>query len=181
MKIYTKTGDNGKTGLIGGTRVAKNDIRIEAYGTVDELNAHIGLLTTYAIGSDCIEILREIQHKLFSLGAHLATDREKAEYVEASIITKSDINLLENEMDRMEAELPGLTNFILPGGDRAAAIAHVCRTVARRAERRIIDMSAIYQIENESIIYTNRLSDYFFVLSRLINIRNQSKEILWKK
>lgn len=181
MKIYTKTGDKGTTGLIGGTRVSKSDIRIEAYGTVDELNSQIGILTTYEIGLDCISTLREIQHKLFRLGAHLATDREKAEYVTASIITNEDISFIENEMDRMEALLPELTNFILPGGHRAAAIAHVCRTVSRRAERRIIEMASFYQIENESIIYINRMSDYFFVLSRLINIRHEMKEILWKK
>ena len=181
MKIYTKTGDSGKTGLIGGTRVSKSDIRIEAYGTVDELNSQIGVLTTYNIGTDCINTLREIQHKLFSLGAHLATDRDKTEYQTASIITIDDISFLENEIDRMEALLPALSNFILPGGHRAAAIAHICRTVSRRAERRIIEMTTIYQIENESIIYVNRLSDYFFVLSRLINIRQEMKEILWKK
>lgn len=180
MKIYTKTGDKGKTGLIGGTRVSKDDIRIEAYGTVDELNSYIGMLTTYEIGEDCINNLQQIQHKLFSLGAHLATDRTRTEYAAIAIISENDILFLENEMDRLEQFLPELKNFILPGGHRAATVAHLCRTVARRAERRIIEMSTVYQIENECIIYTNRLSDYFFVLSRYINILFKKQEILWK-
>lgn len=181
MKIYTKTGDKGKTGLIGGTRVWKNDSRIEAYGTVDELNAFVGVLNSFQLESTEQTCLRNIQYKLFVIGSHLATDRSAADLHAASIITESDITYLENEIDRMNADLPPLKYFVLPGGSKAGAAAHVCRTVTRRAERRILDLTqANNEIDNLILIYINRLSDYFFILSRYLTVNEGCKEFFWK-
>jgi len=181
MKIYTKTGDDGLTGLIGGTRVPKNDLRIEAYGTVDELNSFIGLLSSYPLLEEELEYLEKIQHRLFAVGSHLATDREKTAIDTASIISDEDISELESSIDRLNENLPALKAFILPGGSAEGSVCHVCRTVSRRAERRIMDVSQIYNIDKQIIIYINRLSDYFFVLSRFITLKKGNKEILWKK
>ncbi len=181
MKIYTKTGDEGLTGLIGGTRVPKNDLRIEAYGTVDELNSFIGLLASYPQLDDELSFLEKIQHRLFAVGSHLATDREQTNMDEASIISDEDIAELEGSIDRITEKLPPLKAFILPGGSREGSVCHVCRTVSRRAERRITEVSQIYNIDKQIIIYINRLSDYFFVLSRFITLKKGNKEILWKK
>ena len=180
MKLYTKTGDKGQTGLIGGTRVPKNDVRIEAYGTVDELNSFIGMLTTYTIPEADRDFLRLIQHKLFTVGSHLATDTSKVALKPASVMSAEIITQIEQEIDRLDAKLPTLSSFILPGGSKAGALCHVCRTIARRAERRIFDMKEIYTIDNQIIIYINRLSDYFFALSRYLTLENGGKEIYWK-
>jgi cob(I)alamin adenosyltransferase len=181
MKLYTKTGDKGQTGLIGGTRVPKNDVRLDAYGTIDELNSFIGLLTTYAIPDDDITFLRKVQHLLFSVGSHLATDTSKVAFHNASVLVDDDIESIENEIDNISESLPPLNAFILPGGSSAGALAHVCRTVARRAERRMFDMNTDYPIDNHIFIYVNRLSDYFFALSRRLTIFDNGKEICWKK
>lgn len=181
MKIYTKTGDEGLTGLIGGTRVSKNDVRIEAYGTVDELNSFIGLLASYPLLNEEIVFLEKIQHSLFAVGSHLATDKEQTSLNEASIITDNNILELESAIDRITENLPLLTAFILPGGSQEGSICHICRTISRRAERRIMDVNEIYSIDKQIIIYINRLSDYFFVLSRFITLKKGNKEILWKK
>ena len=181
MKIYTKTGDKGTTGLIGGTRVAKNDIRLEAYGTIDELNSFIGLLNTYIFEEENKNFLYEIQNKLFSIGSYLATDTSKAEINTASYLSDTDVLNIENEIDRLNEKLPNLTNFILPAGSQAGTLCHICRTVSRRAERRIYDVNAIYNVDNHIFEYINRLSDYFFVFSRYINISTEMKEICWKK
>lgn len=181
MKIYTKTGDNGTTGLIGGTRVSKNDIRLEAYGTIDELNSFIGLLNTYSFEVENKDFLYEIQNKLFSIGSYLATDTSKTDINAASFLSEKDVINIENEIDRLDEKLPLLKNFILPGGTQAGAICHICRTVSRRAERNIYTVNFVYNVDNHIFEYINRLSDYFFVLSRYINISTDMKEICWKK
>lgn len=180
MKIYTKTGDKGETGLIGGTRVSKSDIRIEAYGTVDELNSHVGLLMCYEAVELQKPVLETIQNKLFVIGSHLATDQNAVQISHKSIISENDIAKIEEEIDKMNAELPELRAFILPGGSIESSFCHICRTISRRAERRIIDMQSNYPVDNQIIIYTNRLSDYFFTLARYVSLKNGTKEILWK-
>lgn len=181
MKIYTKTGDKGETSLIGGTRVWKNNPRIEAYGTIDELNSYVGLLTTYPLQKDDIEFLQQIQHKLFSIGSYLATDLNHTDLKAASILTEEDVISLEKAIDRMDATLPELKNFVLPGGSAAAATAHICRTITRRAERRMLDLINLnIDIADLILQYINRLSDYFFTLSRYIVVGEGNKEFLWK-
>jgi len=180
MKLYTKTGDEGQTGLIGGTRVPKNDIRIEAYGTVDELNSFIGLLTTYNIREEDILFLRLIQNNLFSVGSYLATDTTKVSLQHASILKSDCIEQIEKEIDRIEAELPKLNSFILPGGSQSGALSHICRTVTRRAERRLFDVNSTHSIDIQILIYFNRLSDYFFALSRYFTLEKEGEEIYWK-
>ncbi|NDP22787.1 MAG: cob(I)yrinic acid a,c-diamide adenosyltransferase [Paludibacter sp.] len=180
MKLYTKTGDKGQTGLIGGTRVSKNDIRIETYGTVDELNSFIGMLTTYTISDEDRSFLRIIQNQLFTIGSYLATDTSKVSLSQASILNDDTIFSLEKEIDRLDEILPPLSSFILPGGSQSGALCHVCRTITRRTERRLFDMNEIYNIDSQVIIYFNRLSDYFFALSRYFTLQNGGEEIYWK-
>ena len=177
--VYTKTGDKGTTALIGGTRVAKTHVRLEAYGTVDELNAHLGLLVTWlADESDRATVLK-IQNRLFTIGSHLATDQEKVELRDVSIITAEHVAELEAVIDRIDSTLPPLRAFVIPGGSQGAGICHICRTVCRRAERRILALSEEYQVSPEVLSYMNRLSDYLFVLSRRINVVAGSDEIFW--
>ena len=177
--VYTKTGDKGTTALVGGTRVAKTHVRLEAYGTVDELNAQLGLLVTYLTEErDKITVLN-VQNKLFTIGSHLATDQDKMELREASIVTIEHITELEQEIDRIDEALPSLRAFVIPGGSRGSAVCHVCRTVCRRAERRILALGEEYKISPEVLSYMNRLSDYLFVLSRRINIVEETSEIFW--
>lgn len=180
MKLYTKTGDKGETGLIGGTRVVKNDIRIETYGTVDELNSFIGLLTTSDISAEVLSFLRTIQNQLFVIGSYLATDMSKVELNSASILKSDAIIELENAIDKLDEFLPTLSSFILPGGSKSGALSHVCRTITRRAERRLFDMSESYNIDSQIYVYFNRLSDYFFALSRYLTLENEGEEICWK-
>ncbi len=179
MKLYTKTGDKGKTGLIGGTRVLKSDVRLEAYGTVDELNSHIGVLMSLGVGSSNVEFLQNIQNVLFSVGAHLATDTN--EFDSVVTLELAEIEKIENEIDKMSSELPPLAHFILPSGSHSASQSHVCRTVARRTERRIVAVSDFYPIDENIIKYINRLSDYFFILSRWLLKQEKKEEICWKK
>lgn len=179
MKIYTKTGDKGTTSLVGGTRVPKTHIRLEAYGTVDELNSHLGLLITYLPDAQDRDFLQQVQDKLFVVGSHLATDQEKTKLKDASVITPEQVETMEREIDRLDALLPPLTAFVLPGGSRGAAVCHVCRTVCRRAERRILALSEQAEISSELLAYVNRLSDYLFILSRKINLDEKKDEIFW--
>ena len=180
--IYTKTGDKGTTSLVGGKRVSKDDIRIEAYGSVDELNSFIGILDNlHNIQSDTKTMLRIIQNKLFNIGAYLATDFPIGTTSTAMGLSDDDITKLEHAIDEIDAELPPLNAFVLPGGSRVSSFAHVCRTVARRCERRIITLSEKSHIDPNVIKYINRLSDYFFVLARFNNIHNQIEEIFWDK
>jgi cob(I)alamin adenosyltransferase len=181
IKIYTKTGDDGTTGLIGGSRVKKYDSRLEAYGTIDELNAATGVLRSSKLPADVIEILNKIQNKLFNIGSQLASD-EKGEAFTANLaITAENIKDLEDTIDEYQNQLPELTHFIIPGGDFSSAQCHVARTVCRRAERRILEFAQHSKVNSEIIIYINRLSDFFFVLSRKLAFVNNTEEIGWKK
>ncbi|WP_294627947.1 cob(I)yrinic acid a,c-diamide adenosyltransferase [uncultured Bacteroides sp.] len=177
--VYTKTGDKGTTSLVGGSRVPKTHIRLEAYGTVDELNAHLGWLYTYLSDETDCDFIQSIQHKLFAIGSHLATDQVKTQLKPASIITPQDVESIEQEIDRLDDKLPELNAFILPGGTRGASVCHICRTVCRRAERRILSLSETCTISPEVLAFVNRLSDYLFVLSRKINFDEQNSEIFW--
>ena len=180
MKIYTKTGDKGQTSLIGGTRVSKADPRLEAYGTVDELNASIGLLLAEASDDPGKNLLLEIQSRLFDLGAELATDREKETATKSDNIFSSLTQTLEKEIDIITANLPALKHFILPGGNEAAARCHLCRTIARRAERRMWESHAMYPISEDCLVFINRLSDFFFVLARKFVHDAGNEEFFWK-
>ena len=177
MKIYTKTGDEGTTALFGGKRVQKDDIRIEAYGTIDELNSFIGLLNSNFQEATQNYFLSEVQKRLFTIGANLASDPDKK--MITPDIKNDDIHTLENAMDTMDQLLEPLKNFILPGGDSVVAQAHICRTICRRAERRVITLNSDSKVDPLIIIYLNRLSDYFFILARYIAHRNQIEEIPW--
>lgn len=179
FKIYTKTGDAGKTGLFGGKRVLKSDLRIDGYGTVDELNSHIGLLRDHLTEPAPRNLLKEIQNRLFTIGANLAMD--PAKNLDPPDIHLSDIELLENQIDEMEKDLAPLKNFILPGGHPTVSYAHVCRTVCRRAERLVVALHQVEPVEELVLKYLNRLSDFFFVLGRKIAHDLDVKEVTWSK
>ena len=181
--IYTKTGDNGTTSLVGGVRVKKTHCRIEAYGTVDELNSSLGMLISLIETDDEKKLLRFVQHKLFTLGAYLATEQSQSETGIVSYIEDDDIGKLENAIDIIDASLPTLKGFILPGGAYQSSVCHLCRTVCRRAERRILDLEEHYNIEIDVNCkrFVNRLSDYLFVLSRKLNHLSSEDEIYWDK
>jgi len=179
MQIYTRTGDDGTTGLIGGARVKKFDIRLEAYGTVDELNSYIGVVRSLQTDIHADEVLAKIQGKLFVIGAHLATDDSSATIKKRLPCGESDIVMLEQEMDQMFTVLPKLNNFILPAGCQASSFCHVARTICRRAERRIVELSEKSEVDLNLIKYINRLSDYLFVLSRKVSMDQKAPEILW--
>jgi cob(I)alamin adenosyltransferase len=176
MKIYTRTGDEGTTALIGGNRVAKDDERIEAYGTVDELNSWIGLLRGQDIDKHSIQVLIEIQDRLFTIESLLAQGEGDFKLPK---INEGDIELLEKEIDAMNEHLPPLTKFILPGGNTIESYCHLARTVCRRAEREMIKMNRKYPVDSATIKYVNRLSDYLFVLSRKISHDCGSAETPW--
>jgi cob(I)alamin adenosyltransferase len=180
MLIYTRTGDDGTTGLIGGTRVQKDDLRLEAYGTVDELNSWIGLIRSQREADKDKSVLITIQKKLFIIGGRLATDTSKKDLSDKLPCCGEDILLLENEMDRMLDTLPPQTNFILPGGNNLVSYCHLARTVCRRAERRIYKLSREVDVSIELLKYLNRLSDYLFVLSRKFADNEGLEEIPWK-
>ncbi len=178
MKIYTKTGDKGETSLVYGTRVRKNDMRIDSYGTVDELNAYIGLLRDQAVNETRKDILKEVQDRLFTIGASLATEPNK-DRKKIPDLYESDVELLEKEMDKMDAELPELRHFVLPGGHESVSFCHVARTVCRRAERLCVALSREVEVDDLIIKYLNRLSDYLFVLSRKMAQELHVEEIKW--
>lgn len=179
MKIYTKTGDKGQTSLVGGTRVRKSDLRIDAYGTVDELNAYVGLLRDQPINDPRRDLLKEIQDRLFTIGAILASEpvRTKKQLPD---LHESDILLLEAEMDKMDENLPPLRAFVLPGGHQSVSFAHVARTVCRRAERLTIALDSLEAVDDLVIKYLNRLSDFLFMLSRKMTQELGSEEVTWK-
>lgn len=185
MKIYTKTGDKGKTALFGGTKVPKHHIRIESYGTVDELNSHLGLVRDQNIDAHSKDILIIIQNKLFTVGAILATDPEKAmlksgkERLNIPKISNEDIELLEKEMDQMNEALPPMTHFILPGGHQTVSFCHIARCVCRRAERLAAALNDLEPFQPETLMYLNRLSDYLFVLARKLSKDLQADEVKW--
>lgn len=178
MKIYTKKGDNGETSLIGGTRVPKHSLRIESYGTIDELNSYIGLIRDQAINSFHIKELLEIQDRLFTMGSLLASDPEGVKMKLPELHTK-DVEFLERAIDEMDAQLPEMKNFVLPGGHTTVSFCHIARCVCRRAERLVIHLKETEEISEVIIQYLNRLSDYLFVLSRKIGQDLQAKEVPW--
>ncbi|MCC8358496.1 cob(I)yrinic acid a,c-diamide adenosyltransferase [Salinimicrobium sediminilitoris] len=185
MKIYTKTGDKGTTALFGGTRVPKHHIRIESYGTVDELNSNLGLLRDQQVDEHSKEIILKIQDRLFTMGSTLATDPQKAvlksgkKRLEIPLISQEDIELLEQEMDKMNEALPPMTHFVLPGGHQTVSVCHVARCVCRRAERLATALYEIEPFEEQVLQYLNRLSDYLFVLARKLSHDLQAEEIQW--
>lgn len=179
FRIYTKTGDKGETALFGGKRVPKSHLRVDAYGTVDELNSFIGWLRDLTGDEQVRELLAHTQHRLFTLGAHLASD--PAKHPPTPDLLPEDITLLEKEMDRMDEQLPLLKNFILPGGHPAVSACHVCRTVCRRAERLAVALAYSGEpVEELALQYLNRLSDYFFMLARYLAHILGAEEVIWK-
>jgi cob(I)alamin adenosyltransferase len=181
MKIYTKTGDKGTTSLIGGTKVSKAHLRIEAYGTVDELNSYIGLCRDLLTDTTARAILQETQDRLFTIGSSLACDPEKEPKMKMPDLKEEDVTLLEKEMDRMNETLPPMKSFVLPGGHVTVSQLHIARCVCRRAERCCVRL----ELENEEvpsliIKYINRLSDYLFVLARFAAFTFKAEEIPWK-
>lgn len=181
MKIYTKTGDKGKTSLIGGTKVSKGHIRIETYGTVDELNSYIGLVSDHSANPDTKNLLKEIQDRLFTIGASLACDPDKDTKMKIPDLHEADIKLLEDTMDLMDAQLEPMKFFILPGGHVAVSTCHIARCVCRRAERLCVHMQdEELFVEPLVLQYLNRLSDYLFMLSRWTAHELGVAEVAWK-
>jgi cob(I)alamin adenosyltransferase len=178
MKIYTKTGDKGYTSLIGGTRVPKSHIRIESYGTVDELNSYIGLIIDQDIDAHHKKILKQVQDRLFTIGSSLASDPEKSRMIIPDLHPE-DIELLEKEMDRMNEQLPELRHFILPGGSNAVSYCHIARCVCRRAERITVHLAGESIVDEKVTVYLNRLSDYLFTLARKIGNESKIPENQW--
>ncbi|CUR51864.1 Cob(I)yrinic acid a,c-diamide adenosyltransferase [Nitrosotalea devaniterrae] len=178
MKIYTKTGDDGTTGLIGNKRVKKSSPRIASYGMVDELNAAIGIILSSKLGKDITNLLTKIQNDLFVVGADLANPNMKSK---SNRVTSEMITYLEKEIDRLEEKLSPITYFILPGGDLVASQIHLARAICRRAETNMVNLSEVDKINNLCLIYMNRLSDLLFVLARTINKRKKISDVAWKK
>ncbi len=182
MKIYTKGGDKGETGLFGGERVSKDSLRIEAYGTIDELNSFIGLTLDEAEDPDVQTLLGKIQNTLFVLGSDLsAPDNDKNKKHKIPRISKIHYEEIEREIDKFDEQLKELKNFILPSGSKSAALLHVCRTICRRAERRVVSLNNTVNLSPDIIIFLNRLSDLFFVLARYENKVSGNKDIEWQK
>ena len=179
MKIYTKTGDAGSTSLFGGERVLKSHYRIDGYGTVDELNAYIGLLRDQDINATSAEVLIAIQNNLFIIGAILATEPGNTK-VKVPKLEELDVQLLEKAIDKIDAELPPIKNFVLPGGHPSVSFGHIARTVCRRAERLVIGLDTHEKIDPLVIVYLNRLSDYLFMLCRKMSADLGVTEIPWK-
>ena len=180
MKIYTKKGDKGETSLLGGSKVKKDNIRLESYGTVDELNAFIGHIHDQEISENHKAILLKIQNQLFNLGSILSFDGKKSQ-INLPKITKRNIQMLEAEIDKMEEKLAPLKDFILPSGHAISSLCHIARTVCRRAERRVVELQAKEKISSNCLEYLNRLSDYLFVLARGILKEKKCSEITWIK
>ncbi len=185
MKIYTKTGDKGETSLFGGTRVKKYNLRIEAYGTIDELNSNLGLVRSQEIDQKYIEAIIKIQNQLFTIGSMLATppDKEKLksgkDRLQISKIAMHEVTFLENEIDQMNKALEPMTHFVLPGGNTTVSFCHIARCVCRRAERFCVELHDNEPIDTNILTYLNRLSDYLFVLARKLTLDNQAVEIPW--
>ena len=181
MKVYTKIGDKGKTSLLGGQKVSKDNVRLEAYGTIDELNSFIGMLLNFKISEYEKNLITFIQNRLFDVGSELSAVEENAEYPipELRKIQKSDINLLEQSIDMFSFELPELKQFILPAGNEYISWCNICRTICRRAERRIVSIESANEKHSDVIIFINRLSDLLFVMGRKYAKDNNVEEILW--
>lgn len=179
MKVYTKKGDGGETSLIGGTRVKKSNIRIDAYGTVDELNSFVGVIRDSATDKFKDSELQNIQDQLFTLGSDLATDKSKSK-MQNPILKEEDILRLEESMDEMDKDLDALKNFIIPGGDITSSYCHVARCICRRTERIVIELNDQEAVDEKIIQYLNRLSDYLFILARAYTRKHGGLETLWK-
>lgn len=179
-KVYTRRGDEGETSLVGGQRVSKASVRLESYGTVDELSAHLGLLASMLPDGKDKVMIQRIQNCLFNVCTNLATDQETTPLYPSAHLPEDEIQLLEQEVDNIMGLLPEKQGFVLPGGTREAAQAHVCRTVCRRAERRVVELSETTLVSPEVLQYVNRLSDYLFVLSKKLNFIVGCSEKLWE-
>lgn len=177
--LYTRGGDKGTTSLVGGQRVSKGDIRLESYGTIDELNSFLGLLIAETDDPKTTDILQFVQHRLFSIGSYLATDTTTTTLHSASHISTNDIERLEQKIDEIDSCLPKMKGFILPGGCRSASLAHVCRTICRRAERQICRLSEITEVDDAVLTFINRLSDLLFVIARNECLLKNKEEIIW--
>lgn len=180
-KVYTKTGDEGTTSLVGGVRVRKTNPRIEAYGTVDELSAQLGLLASFMKDGDDKNMVIRIQRTLFTVCSYLATDTTQTQLAPSYTLDGGEVEILEQEIDHLNGSLPRQTAFIIPGGSHEAALAHVCRTVCRRAERRIFFLAETTKLDSRVLQYMNRLSDYLFMLARKLNFIDGVREKIWKK
>ncbi|MCF6366851.1 MAG: cob(I)yrinic acid a,c-diamide adenosyltransferase [Bacteroidales bacterium] len=178
MKIYTKTGDKGETSLFSGGRVKKSDLRIRAYGSIDELNSFIGLLAAYDINVNYKEVLQKIQQKLYNIGSVLAV-KEKTSF-SGPKITQADTELLEKEIDNLNNNLPPIKDFIIPGGNIITAQCHICRSICRRTEREVVELAINEEINIIVLEYLNRLSDYLFVLGRMVSQETKADEVVWK-
>ena len=178
--VYTKTGDNGTTSLVGGTRVEKSHVRLEAYGTIDELNSFVGFLVCEIRDVADKEVLTFIQNKLFAAGSYVATETEMKTPKSAGIISDEDIRRIEQRMDKIDGSLPPIHQFVLPGGSESASRAHICRTISRRAERCMYRVKKEYPVEDNIMKFVNRLSDYFFLLARKECSKN-GVELFWKQ
>ncbi len=181
MKVYTKTGDKGKTSLIGGERVMKNHVRLNAYGTIDELNSFLGLLRSKTINEKLHQQILHIQNNLFTIGAHLASNQNTSDLPKYAILSNIEIENLEKSIDLLEEKLPKLTNFIIYGENETSAICHVCRAIARRAEREILTASQEVSIGENILIYINRLSDFLFILGRSFSENAKKNNFFWQK
>lgn len=179
-KVYTRKGDLGTTSLVGGVRIKKSDIRLEAYGTVDELSAHLGMLARMLDGKEEQENIVRIQNNLFNVCTHLATDQSQTPLYPSAHLAAGETTFLEERIDNLMKQLPERQGFVLPGGCLTACQAHVCRTVCRRAERRIAALAEVAQVGTEIQQYVNRLSDYLFVLAKIINFNESVQEIIWE-
>lgn len=179
--VYTRTGDDGTTSLVGGARRAKDDTRIEAYGTLDELNSHIGvMLADETFPQEYRVLMQFVQNRLFDIGGYMACEPD-GEFILPPGATEADVARLEHSIDEMDAQVPKLRHFVLPGGCRMAAMAHVARTVARRAERRMVTVAHNESVDPQVMRFINRLSDWFFVFARFNNIKSGVPEIIWNK
>ena len=179
-KVYTRTGDQGETSLVGGVRIKKSNIRLEAYGTVDELSAHLGMLVAMMKNGEEREFVIRVQNNLFNVCTHLATDQSQTPLYPSAHLADGEIAALEQRIDNLMKQLPERQGFVLPGGVPAACQAHICRTVCRRAERRIAALAEEAQIAPEMQQFVNRLSDYLFVLAKIINFNERKSEIVWQ-
>ena len=179
-KVYTRTGDKGETSLVGGVRIKKSNIRLEAYGTVDELSSHLGMLVAMMKDGEERDYIIRVQNNLFNVCTHLATDQSQTPLYPSASLAAGEIGPLEQRIDSLMKQLPERQGFILPGGVPAACQAHICRTVCRRAERRIAALAEEAQIAPEMQQYVNRLSDYLFVLAKIINFNEGKSEIVWQ-
>ena len=179
MKIYTKAGDSGATSLYGGTKVDKDDLRVEAYGTIDELNASLGAARSFGLHGEVDALCAEIQSALFVAGAELACPPEQRKKLRITVIHADDIGALESAIDRFSEELPALTQFVLPGGTCGAAALHQARTICRRAERQVVTLKRQSEVSKDLLIYLNRLSDFLFVAARLENHRAKVLDVPW--